>query len=201
MPREEPTPRQTPLQRYAEKAYGDLKIKGSLTDREKAVFQLAACGLGNNQVGQELGISIYTVKTHVGNIIRKIDGQNKNRILLEYIHRALSQEGKDAHLQDMIEAMQIQRQGSTNKLTPREKEIAKLAVKGNANSEIAKMLVVDEKTVKAHKANIMRKFKIHMDSQGVQIPADKTEFLELVAHFVHHPSVRDQIGPLWMRQQ
>ena len=45
---------------------------GSLTSREREVMTLVASGLLNKQVGGELGISEITVKTHRGNVMRKM---------------------------------------------------------------------------------------------------------------------------------
>lgn len=45
---------------------------GSLTPREREVMAGVASGLLNKQVGMELGISEITVKTHRGNVMRKM---------------------------------------------------------------------------------------------------------------------------------
>ncbi|MDX2241570.1 MAG: response regulator transcription factor [Leptolyngbyaceae cyanobacterium bins.302] len=43
-----------------------------LTRREVQVLELMAEGLSNPQIGQQLFISAGTVKSHVGNILRKL---------------------------------------------------------------------------------------------------------------------------------
>jgi len=43
-----------------------------LSERERDVFRLVACGLSNVEIGQELFISETTVKTHVTHILAKL---------------------------------------------------------------------------------------------------------------------------------
>jgi DNA-binding NarL/FixJ family response regulator len=46
-------------------------------------------------------------------------------------------------------------------LTPRETEVIKLVAEGFSNRQIAKELVISEKTVQRHRANIMEKLGLH----------------------------------------
>lgn len=46
-------------------------------------------------------------------------------------------------------------------LTPRESEIVKLIAEGYSNKEIAKELVISEKTVERHRANVLEKLGMH----------------------------------------
>ena len=45
----------------------------SLSPREREVLQLVASGQSNRQIAQELGIGEQTVKTHVSNVLNKLD--------------------------------------------------------------------------------------------------------------------------------
>jgi DNA-binding NarL/FixJ family response regulator len=46
---------------------------------------------------------------------------------------------------------------SEDPLTPRETEVVKLIAEGNSSKEIAQMLVISEKTVERHRANVLEK--------------------------------------------
>lgn len=50
-----------------------------LTEREKEVVALMELGLNNKQIAQRLGISSHTAKSHVANILFKLEV--KNRVL------------------------------------------------------------------------------------------------------------------------
>ncbi len=43
-----------------------------LTPREKEILRLVALGKGNQEIGECLGISLRTVKVHLGNIFEKL---------------------------------------------------------------------------------------------------------------------------------
>jgi DNA-binding NarL/FixJ family response regulator len=51
----------------------DEAALGVLTPREREVLQLIARGLNNRQIAERLYISIKTVETHRGNMMRKLD--------------------------------------------------------------------------------------------------------------------------------
>ena len=48
-----------------------------------------------------------------------------------------------------------------NTLTAREREVLQLVAEGHTNSEIAKLLNISLKTVKAHRSNLMQKLGLH----------------------------------------
>src|SRR5947207_8062131 len=58
-------------------------------------------------------------------------------------------------------------------LTPREREILKLLAEGNSVKEIALLLGLSVKTVKAHNVNLMRKLDIHNKAQLVTYAIQK----------------------------
>jgi len=53
-----------------------------LTEREAEVLQQLAQGLSNRQIGQRLGISEWTVRTHVSHILEKLQVANRTQAAL-----------------------------------------------------------------------------------------------------------------------
>ena len=80
----------------------EVKIPGSpeaLTERETAVLRLVARGHANKQVARELGIREQTVKTHVSNILGKLQLQSRTQAALYAVERGLvsaSDVGRDS---------------------------------------------------------------------------------------------------------
>lgn len=70
----------------------EVQIPGSpeaLTERETAVLRLVAKGQANKQVARELGIGEQTVKTHVSNILGKLQLQSRTQAALYAVDRGL----------------------------------------------------------------------------------------------------------------
>ncbi|MEC0238676.1 response regulator transcription factor [Paenibacillus dokdonensis] len=57
-----------------------------MTEREKEVLLLIAEGKSNKDIGEELHISIKTVKTHVSNLLMKCDLEDRTQLAI-YAHR------------------------------------------------------------------------------------------------------------------
>ncbi|BBI32227.1 response regulator [Cohnella abietis] len=57
-----------------------------LTEREREVLLLIAEGKSNKDIGDELHISIKTVKTHVSNLLMKCDLEDRTQLAI-YAHR------------------------------------------------------------------------------------------------------------------
>jgi two-component system, NarL family, response regulator LiaR len=70
----------------------EVRIPGSpeaLTERETAVLRLVAKGQANKQVARELGIGEQTVKSHVSNILSKLQLQSRTQAALYAVGRGL----------------------------------------------------------------------------------------------------------------
>lgn len=57
-----------------------------LTGREREVLMLIAEGLSNKEIGEELHISIKTVKTHVSNLLMKCELEDRTQLAI-FAHR------------------------------------------------------------------------------------------------------------------
>ena len=55
----------------------------------------------------------------------------------------------------------IQKDSSTNRLSPREREVLQLIAEGYSNKQIAEILCISIKTVQAHRMNLMSKLGLH----------------------------------------
>ncbi|SDA27625.1 regulatory protein, luxR family [Methylobacterium sp. UNC378MF] len=54
----------------------------TLTSREQEIIRHIAAGAKNNSIAYEMGISANTVKTHIGNIMRKFGLHNRTQIAI-----------------------------------------------------------------------------------------------------------------------
>jgi DNA-binding NarL/FixJ family response regulator len=62
-----------------------------------------------------------------------------------------------ALIRDVLERLRTGEQMTTDPLTPRESEVVKLIAEGHASREIAEALVISERTVERHRANVLEK--------------------------------------------
>ena len=72
-------------------------------------------------------------------------------VLLEAVRRALAQGGAERQTREW--------RARYERLTPSEREVLALVVDGLANKQIAKMLGTTERTIKAHRGQLMRKWE------------------------------------------
>lgn len=61
----------------------------SLTDRELEVLNLAATGKGDKEIAVELSVSLHTVKTHIRNILAKLQVSNRREAARMARHKGL----------------------------------------------------------------------------------------------------------------
>ena len=70
----------------------DRKVEDSyelLTTREREVLQLLAEGRSNKEVAMVLNLSLYTVETHRGNILQKLNLHNQAELILYAIRKGV----------------------------------------------------------------------------------------------------------------
>ena len=80
----------------------------------------------------------------------------KDTDLLRAIERAIARACRDRAEREIVEDIQ----GRVEKLTPREREVMSLVVRGLLNKQIAFELGTVEKTVKVHRARVMEKMQV-----------------------------------------
>jgi DNA-binding NarL/FixJ family response regulator len=56
--------------------------KAQLTDREAEVLRLMATGLSNAEIAEQLYVSLETVKTHVGNVLAKLQARDRTQAVI-----------------------------------------------------------------------------------------------------------------------
>ena len=67
-----------------------------LTTREREILQMVAAGKPNKQIADELVISERTARTHVSNILRKLDLSSRTQAALWAVREGLAPESPDA---------------------------------------------------------------------------------------------------------
>jgi DNA-binding NarL/FixJ family response regulator len=53
-----------------------------LTERESEVLRLMAAGLSNTEIAERLLVGVETVKTHVGNVLTKLDARDRTQAVI-----------------------------------------------------------------------------------------------------------------------
>ena len=77
--------------------------------------------------------------------------------LIEAIERAIARHGSSRHQRNELNS--LRRLVAT--LTPRERQVFALIVRGKINKQIAYELGTTERTVKAHRHQVMEKMQVH----------------------------------------
>jgi DNA-binding NarL/FixJ family response regulator len=62
----------------------------ALTDRERDVLALIGCGLSNREIAARLTLSERTARTHVSNILRKLELESRTQAALAAVHHGLT---------------------------------------------------------------------------------------------------------------
>lgn len=75
--------------RSSDNSASDNATTEPLTPRETEILQLVARGLSNQEISQELFVSMPTVKTHVTHILRKTNSRDRVQAVLYAVHHGL----------------------------------------------------------------------------------------------------------------
>jgi DNA-binding NarL/FixJ family response regulator len=71
----------------------EAKLPDGLTKREQEVLLLMTKGFSNKQIGQELSLSLDTVKTHVRNIFKKLGVEDRIEAVVKVLRPNLTHQG------------------------------------------------------------------------------------------------------------
>ncbi len=74
-----------------------------LTDREKEVVALMELGLNNRQIAQRLGISSHTAKSHVANILCKLEVKNRVLAVVKIIQLRRQKAAEESGVLECVE--------------------------------------------------------------------------------------------------
>lgn len=94
-----------------------------------------------------------------------------DQILLDLIQQAISQDARQREERKARERVN-DRVGS---LTPREREVMQFVIAGKTSRQIGSQLGVTQKTVEAHRANIMKKMGVHSVPELVHMSLTRPE--------------------------
>ena len=82
------------------------------------------------------------------------------------------------------------------KLTPREREVFELVVRGNTNKQVGKILGATERTIKAHRHRVMEKMQVQSLAELVSL-AERAGMLGDISGNAR-PSVEDSVHRNWL---
>ena len=133
------------------------------------------------QLGNRLPIVFLTGHADVPSSVRAIKAGAEDfltkpapkNVLLAAVQRALARFHAAAESDERIGALRAR----LAKLTPREREVFELVVRGRLNKQIAHQLGASERTIKAHRHNIMYKLEMQSVAELVLF-AERTGVLE-----------------------
>ncbi len=77
------------LKNVARRAADASRGEDALTERELTVLRLVAVGDSNQEIADKLSLSVNTVKTHIRNILEKLQLENRTQAANYAMHRGL----------------------------------------------------------------------------------------------------------------
>ena len=126
-----------------------------------------------NEQGRPLSIIMVTGHADVPMTVRAVkagavdflEKPFNDQVLLERVHQAIDQNLKDRRRQ--VERGEVM--ARLAKLTPREREVLSLVVRGETNKAIAAHLKISRKTLDIHRAKVMQKMEAESIAQLVHM--------------------------------
>lgn len=112
----------------------------------------------------DIAASVQAIKTGAEDFLTK---PVLRTVLMDAIERALARQREAQGRQNQLNALRA----LVNKLTPREREVFDLVVRGKMNKQIAHALGTTERTIKAHRHRIMEKVQVRSIAELVNLAA------------------------------
>lgn len=125
----------------------------------------------------DIPTTVHAIKAGAEDFLTKPVSEDR---LLGAVERAIARHQAEGEERSKIDALQA----LVAKLTPREREVFKLVVRGRMNKQIAHELGATERTIKAHRHRVMEKIGVHSLAELVSL-AEHTGFLAVVAVDAH----------------
>lgn len=120
-------------------------MSAKLTKSEIKVVELVATGKSNQEIADTLVISERTARTHVSNILAKVELPSRTALTVWAIASGL------------VEADSDLQENSADQLSERELEIARLIANGLSDNEISAELEISNRTTRSHVSAILGK--------------------------------------------
>jgi len=133
-----------------------LELQQALTAKGSAIPIIFLTGRG------DIPMSVNAMKAGAVDFLPK---PVKDSDLLSAIKQALADADADHAKRDALAGLRKR----MAKLTPRENQVMALVVRGNLNKQIAFLLGTVEKTIKVHRARVMRKMEVNSVAELVRI--------------------------------
>ena len=136
-----------------------LDLQAALAKQDPAVSVVFVTGHG------DIPMSVQAMKSGAVDFLTK---PVKREALLQAVKAALTRGAQQREVQERLR----RHRDRVGKLTPRERQIFGLVTSGMLNKQVAAELGASERTIKAHRANIMEKFQVESLAELVHIAAE-----------------------------
>jgi RNA polymerase sigma factor (sigma-70 family) len=125
-----------------------LELQGALAKAENPLPIIFLTGKG------DIPTSVHAMREGAEDFLTK---PVKKEVLFPAIERALARDAREREQR----ARRRELRAAFDALTPREREVLAHVLRGQLNKQIAGDLDASERTIKAHRANLMAKLKVH----------------------------------------